>query len=76
MNFRNLRLPRRNSAPAILRVERLDDRVMPSVGVELHGGMPLEAPGASPVLIQTHTLSALGGVLDSITRSSGEEIPQ
>jgi hypothetical protein len=43
--------------------------------------MPLEAPGAGPAQIQTYMPTALGGapggVLgDSITRSSGEEIPQ
>jgi hypothetical protein len=50
---------------------------MPSVGVELAGGMPMKAPCTGPVQFQIHTLSALGGVIgDSITRSSGEEIPQ
>ena len=81
MIFLRSRSSVRPSAKSILRVERLDDRVMPSVGVKLAGGMPLEAPVVDTVHIQTHTVSmfagAPGGVLgDSITRSSGEEIPQ
>ena len=77
MIFLRSRSSVRPSSKSILRVERLDDRVMPSAGVKLAGGIPLEAPGAGPAQIQIHTLSALGGVLgDSITRSSGEEIPQ
>ena len=81
MIFLRSRSSTRPPAKSILRVERLDDRVMPSVGVKLAGGMPLETPGAGPAQIQTYMPTALGGapggVLgDSITRSSGEEIPQ
>jgi len=100
-NARNSSRPPGKSG--LLRVERLDDRVMPSVGVALSNSLPVDAPESGAVQINSESLwgegkkvkidltsafsidvlafapakgASAGVVLNSITRSSGEEIPQ
>src|SRR5262249_32039195 len=104
MSFCSVRNSVRPAAPStLLRVEKLDDRVMPSFGVALSNSVPVEAPGSGAVQINSESLwgegkkvkidltgafsidilahaqakgASLGVVFNTITRSSGEEIPQ